>query len=176
MKYQVVLIQMSEDCREYLDSKVVYEGFNREKAREIEYSFQGQEENVHEGFRYSFAEFREVDHVHYTEKEIIEDEPHTLLLNMIADCINQPSDHRIIIELGEKRGDKYYMVDFQDKDGTNTEYGEPDGSCCLISIAEEEEDDPDAMFCGSYTNLLSVLDTLITICNRGFSEIYTETY
>ena len=176
MKYQVVLIQMSEDNREYIADKVVYEGYNQKKAREIEYSFQGQEENIHEGFRYTFAELRELNYVEYHEKEIFDDEPHTLLFNMIADCINNPSDHRIIVELGEKRGERYFMLDFQDAHKSNAEYGGDDGTCCWISYASPEDDDVEETFCGGYTNLLSVLDTLTTIADRGFNVMYTICY
>lgn len=116
------------------------------------------------------------NYARYTEKEILNEESYAKLFTMIATCVEHCDDHRIIIELGEKRAEKYYMVDFQDKAGTNTEYVGEEGTCCWISIMEEADDDPDAMFCGGYTNLLSVLDTLVTICNRGFSEIYTECY
>lgn len=114
-------------------------------------------------------------YVCYTEKEIFNDEAHVLLFNMIASCINSPSDHRIIVELGEERGEKYYMVDFQDAAGSNEEFVGTD-NCCWISLSEDEAGDPDAMFCGGYTNLLSVLDALCSIVDRGFSEIYTESY
>ena len=59
MKYQVVLIQMSEDCRELLDEMVVYEGTNKAIARATEYRYNKSESNMCKGFRYSFAEFRE---------------------------------------------------------------------------------------------------------------------
>lgn len=60
MKYQVVLIQMSDDCREFIDEMVVYEGTNKAIARATEYRYNGQESNTCKGFRYSFAEFREI--------------------------------------------------------------------------------------------------------------------
>ena len=115
-------------------------------------------------------------YVSYTEKEIFNDEPHTLLFNMIADCINNADDHRIIVELGDNRGDRYFMIDFQDAAKSNTEYIGDDGTCCWISYQSDEDDDVETMFCGGYTNLLSVLDTLTTIADRGFTEIYTEGY
>ena len=115
-------------------------------------------------------------YVSYTEKEIFNDEPHTLLFNMIADCINNASDHRIIVELGEKRAERYFMIDFQDKAKSNTEYVGEEGSCCSITYESPESDDVEYMFCGSYTNLYSVLDTVLTIADRGFTEIYTEGY
>ena len=59
MKYQVVLFQMSEDCREILDTMVAYEGNNKSIARAIEYRCNGDNINTYKGFRYSFAEFRE---------------------------------------------------------------------------------------------------------------------
>ena len=115
-------------------------------------------------------------YVSYTEKQIFNDEPHTLLFNMIADCINSASDHRIIVELGDKRGDRYFMIDFQDKAKSNTEYIGDEGTCCWISYMSDSDDDVEEMFCGGYTNLLSVLDTITTIADRGFTEIYTECY
>ncbi len=60
MKYQVVLIQMSEDLREITDEKVIYEGSNKAIARATEYRCNGQEINTYKGFRYTFAEFREI--------------------------------------------------------------------------------------------------------------------
>jgi len=59
MKYQVVLFQMSEDCREILDTMVAYDGNNKSIARAIEYRCNGGKINTYKGFRYSFAEFRE---------------------------------------------------------------------------------------------------------------------
>ena len=60
MKYQVVLFQMSEDYREILDTMVAYEGNNKAIARATEYRCNGQEINTYKGFRYTFAEFREI--------------------------------------------------------------------------------------------------------------------
>ena len=59
MKYKVVLFQMSEDCREILNTMVAYEGNNKSIARTIEYRCNGGNINTYKGFRYSFAEFRE---------------------------------------------------------------------------------------------------------------------
>ena len=59
MKYQVVLFQMSEDRREILDTKVAYEGNNKSIARAVEYRCNGGNINTYNGFRYTFAEFRE---------------------------------------------------------------------------------------------------------------------
>ena len=115
-------------------------------------------------------------YVSYTEKQIHNDEPHVLLFNMIADCINNASDHRIIVELGEKRAERYFMIDFQDAAKSNTEYVGEEGSCCSITYESPESDDVEYMFCGSYTSLYNVLDTVLTIADRGFTEIYTEGY
>lgn len=61
MKYRVVLIQMSEDCREFIDEMVVYEGTNKAIARATEYRYNGGTKNhTVKGFRYTFAEFREI--------------------------------------------------------------------------------------------------------------------
>ena len=112
----------------------------------------------------------------FTEQQVFDDQFLTPLMLLVAQCIESPSDHRIIVELGEKRGDKYYMIDFQDAAGSNTEYGDDTSTCCWISISEDEEDDPDAMFCHGYDNYISVVDTLFSIASRGFTEIYTECY
>ena len=60
MKYQVVLIQMSEDCRVFIDEMVVYEGTNKSIARATEYRYNGRSNTTCNGFRYAFAEFREL--------------------------------------------------------------------------------------------------------------------
>ena len=113
---------------------------------------------------------------HFTEQEVFADPFKTPLMTLLSQCIASPSDHRIIVELGEERGDKYYMIDFQDAAGSNTEYvGEP-GTCCWISIMDEEDDDPAAMFCGGYESYTDVVDVLHSIATRGFTEIYTECY
>ena len=65
MKYQVVLIQMSEDKRQYLAEKVVYEGDNQKHARGMEYYLNSNDIMEHEGFKYTFAEFREVNAPEY---------------------------------------------------------------------------------------------------------------
>ena len=62
MKYQVILIQMSEDKRQYLDDKVVYEGNNKKHARGMEYYLNSNDIKDHEGFQYTFCEFRELNH------------------------------------------------------------------------------------------------------------------
>ena len=112
----------------------------------------------------------------FTEQQVFDDQFLTPLMLLVAQCIESPSDHRIIVELGEKRGDKYYMIDFQDVVGSNTEYvGEP-GTCCWISIMNEEENDPAAMFCGGYESYINIVDTIHSIATRGFTEIYTECY
>lgn len=51
---------MSEDLREITDEKVIYEGSNKAIARATEYRCNGQEINTYKGFRYTFAEFREI--------------------------------------------------------------------------------------------------------------------
>ena len=112
----------------------------------------------------------------FTEQQVFDDPFLTPLMLLVAQCIQSPSDHRIIVELGEKRGDKYYMVDFQDAAESNTEYVGDPGTCCWISIMDEEDDDPAAMFCGGYESYANVIDTLHSIATRGFTEIYTECY
>lgn len=59
MKYQVVLIKMSEDNRKVLAEKVVYNGTNKAIARATEYRYNGNVKSS-KGFNYSFAEFREI--------------------------------------------------------------------------------------------------------------------
>lgn len=51
---------MSEDLREITDEKVIYEGTNKAIARATEYRCNGQKINTYKGFRYTFAEFREI--------------------------------------------------------------------------------------------------------------------
>ena len=52
---------MSEDCREFIGEKVVYEGTNKAIARATEYRCNGHiKNNTYKGFRYTFAEFREI--------------------------------------------------------------------------------------------------------------------
>lgn len=116
------------------------------------------------------------DYASYTSNEIYNNPSHSHVFNMIASCINSPSDHRIIIEQDEE-GTRYYMLDFQDEKKSNDEYTSDEG-CCYIthSTLDEESDEPDAMWLGGYENLYSVLDVVLSILDRGFVKIYTESY
>jgi cysteinyl-tRNA synthetase len=52
----------ADRIRQYLADKVVYEGDNLKHARGMEYYLNSNDIMEHEGFKYTFCEFRELNH------------------------------------------------------------------------------------------------------------------
>lgn len=113
-------------------------------------------------------------YVSYTPNEINSDNAQNILIEMLARCL--AFGDRIIIEQGEKHGDKYIMVDFMPTDGSENPGGyEYDGlHVCYISSCDGEDE---GKYFSEHTNYVDALNEVARIIREdGFTEIYVESY
>lgn len=97
----------------------------------------------------------------------------TRVFELFSRCVCEPLELRIIIELGERRGDRYYMVDFSN-------YGTPFDDDTLVDVTAGGEgwDDLDwaynfRMSSNSYFYACAYVASLLC---HGFVSAYVEGY
>lgn len=119
-----------------------------------------------------FIKYTQSDFFANAYDEFMPEQAQNLLFEMAASCL--ANGDRIIIELGEERGEEYIMVDFTPTDNSNSECDYDGQHVCWISSVWHDDE---GNYNGSYTNYFDAIKEVVRILNSTyFSEIYVESY